>query len=477
MLHFENSFAHLGPQFYHQNNPSQVPSPTLLLWNSHLATHLNIHLDSEQNLKDIEQLFSGNMVHKSSVPLSMAYAGYQFGHFSPSLGDGRAHLLGELTALDHSTVDIHLKGSGTSQFSRNGDGKLALGPALREYLISEWMHRMDIPTTRSLAVVATGEKVYREAPLDGAVLTRASQCLIRVGHFDYFSSRDDIPSLEKLFHYCAQRFFPEMSKVYPNNVIHFFEQIALKQASLIAKWMSVGFIHGVMNTDNFSILGLTIDYGPCAFLDDYDPKKVFSSIDRNGRYAFGNQPSIAVWNMIKLAEALFPLTKMNLNEYRSCVQRILAVFEKHYVRQWQTLMLKKLGLENNDEASFFVLKKWLSYLEEEKMDYTLAHRYLSALAKNPGHDFYKKTDSFFEFYHLWVSSSPLVIDLDHINPLYIPRNHLIENVIENAYAKNFTPLEKLRSVLQNPFLEQENAPNFSRPPTDEQRVRATFCGT
>jgi serine/tyrosine/threonine adenylyltransferase len=465
---FENTYVKLPERFYKKVLPAKVNQPKLVQFNEDLAQQLAI--DSSAFSEDeLAQIFSGQKIPASAAPLAMAYAGHQFGHFVPQLGDGRAILLGEMVNRQGKRFDIQLKGSGLTPFSRNGDGKAALGPVIREYLISEAMFHLGVPTTRSLAAVSTGELVQRETALPGAILTRVAASHIRIGHFEYFASRSDVEGLKILAQYSIQRLYPEIE----NSVdlyLSFFKKVIGAQAALIAHWMDIGFIHGVMNTDNMSVSGETIDFGPCAFMDTFSFDQVFSSIDRNGRYAYANQPSIGEWNLAILANCLL-LLEQDANSmvkmYENELSNFRHLFEKHLLNR----MRSKLGLLNEDPKDFEIVKKWLEYLQEEKLDYTLSFRKLAA------GDEFPQTPKFKDFEAQWKKRLPDKNKMNQVNPIYIARNHQVERAIQNAMAGDLSTFKELLQVLKNPFTEQPGFELYKKPPLPEERISATFCGT
>ncbi|MEO6603813.1 MAG: protein adenylyltransferase SelO, partial [Polyangiaceae bacterium] len=431
-----------------------------------------------------------NVLPEGAASLALAYAGHQFGGFVPQLGDGRAILLGEVVGTDGQRRDIQLKGAGRTPFSRGGDGRAALGSVLREYLVSEAMAALGIPTTRALAAVTTGEQVVREQRLPGAVLTRVAKSHLRVGTFQFFAARDDQAALSKLTAYALARHYPaEQSS--DNDALRLLHSVQNAQASLVASWLGVGFVHGVMNTDNTSIAGETIDYGPCAFLDEYEAKKKFSSIDRGGRYAFSNQPGIAQWNLARLAETLLPL--ISENEERAvklamdCLDQFPIAFEAEYAR----VLRKKLGLRQEEEQDSTLGAELLQHLEASHVDYTVFFRALCAAVEDPSAD-QQVAAQFAEpgAFHGWAASWRARLARDgsaapgerasmmrNANPAFIPRNHRVEQAIVAGQHGDFTPFEALVRVLQRPYDEQPDAAYLAEPPRVEERVEATFCGT
>lgn len=430
-------------------------------------------MDDEQ----LAQIFSGNLVPESAEPIALAYAGHQFGHFVPQLGDGRAVLLGEVVDTQGMRRDVQLKGSGRTPFSRAGDGKSSLGPVIREYILSEAMHALGVPTTRALAAVLTGERVYRESPLPGGVLTRVASSHIRIGSFEYFAARGDVDDLRILADFAIERHAPELAAG-EQPYLAFFAHVVEAQAALVAHWMDIGFIHGVMNTDNTAVSGETLDYGPCAFMDEFHSAKVFSSIDRNGRYAFDRQPAIVHWNLTRLAECLLMLDD-DQPQFEQQLGRVKPLFDKHY----NARMRSKLGLlvDDAEEAASDValVREWLTYLQANELDYTLSFRELAARTNGEG------SPRFGEFEEKWrrriekQAQSPATVTaaMNAVNPLFIPRNHQIERAIQTAIEGDLSIFNELNEVLAKPFDEQPGFARYADPPLPEERVARTFCGT
>ncbi|MEM9659104.1 MAG: YdiU family protein, partial [Planctomycetota bacterium] len=451
-----------------------------------------LRLDDEQLPTDVvPRVFSGNELPRDARPIAQAYAGHQFGQFVPQLGDGRAVLIGEVIDRRGMRRDIALKGSGRTPFSRGGDGKAAVGPVLREYLIGEAMHALGIPTTRALAAVATGEPVMRDRSLPGAVLTRVAASHVRVGTFQYFAARGNREHLRKLADYVIHRHYPEVAED-AERYLSLLSAVAKRQAALVARWMLVGFIHGVMNTDNMAISGETIDYGPCAFMEAYDPKAVFSSIDHAGRYAYGNQPAVALWNLARFAETLLPLLGEEGDERGvSDATAILETFAPTYERHWYEGAWTKLGLADADSASELereLVDDWLELLAENKVDCTLAWRHLAEAAEgNPSKlrssfDVPTAADAWLERWmslQNGVAPSKLASAVRAANPLYIPRNHLVEEALAAATdAGDLTHFESLLEVVQRPFDENPQWTRYAAPaPTEFTACYRTFCGT
>ncbi|MGD1882573.1 MAG: YdiU family protein [Paracoccaceae bacterium] len=467
---FDNSYARLPPQFYTQLPPTPVSAPRILAFNDDLAHGLGI---SAADATDIAAVFAGNAVPEGATPLAQLYAGHQFGSFNPQLGDGRAILLGEVIGTDGNRRDIQLKGSGPTPYSRMGDGRAWLGPVLREYVVSEAMHALGIPTTRALAAVATGDTVYREmGALPGAVLTRIAASHLRVGTFEVFAHRGQIDELRTLTHYAIKRHYPNA-----DGPLGLLEAVAAAQAELIPAWMSVGFIHGVMNTDNCTISGETIDYGPCAFMDNYHEARVFSSIDQIGRYAFGNQARIAVWNMAQFATALIQQIEdrdVAVQDATKIVHAMPAQLQAAWVRRFG----RKIGLEDATSADQPLIEALLALMQEDGADFTNTFR---ALGTGTARDHFVQRDTFDEWTARWAKrlqseGAPEAV-MASANPVLIPRNHRIEQMIEAAVAGDMAPFERMMAAVAKPFEVNPSFTDLQRPPTTDEIVPATFCGT
>jgi uncharacterized protein YdiU (UPF0061 family) len=470
---FNNSYAKLPKIFYTNQSPTTVRAPKLIIFNHSLASSLGVPLQLE--------VFAGNEIPKGAEPLAQAYAGHQFGYFT-MLGDGRAVLLGEQITDSGERFDIQLKGSGRTPYSRGGDGRAALGPMLREYIISEAMHALGIPTTRSLAVVTTGETITREETLTGAVLTRVSASHIRVGTFEYASRFGTLEDVRTLADYTISRHFPGID-TFENKYLQLLIEVIKRQASLISKWQLVGFIHGVMNTDNMSISGETIDYGPCAFMDIYDPTTVFSSIDTHGRYSYENQPKMAVWNLARFAETLLPLLHDDKNKAVSLAQEELAKFESLYQDYWLSGMRAKLGLCNNEANDLSLIKDLLQLMQQHKADYTKTFQSLT-FDKNDGQILFSSPD-----YHHWherwqarLSQQSNSWDeskelMKSHNPAIIPRNHRVEEALVAANEGDLSKMHQLLNALDNPYGYTPEQEEFSTMPALEFCHYKTFCGT
>ena len=488
-LPFDNSYARLPERFFARVNPAQFPEPRLIKLNRGLAEELALDPEWLESGAGLEFL-SGRSVAPGSEPIAMAYAGHQFGNFVPQLGDGRAILLGEVVDRQGRRRDIQLKGSGQTPFSRMGDGRAALGPVLREYIVGEAMHALGIPTTRTLAAVLTGEPVYREQPLPGAVLTRVAGSHIRVGTFQFFAVRQDVEAVKTLADHVIARHYPAARDT-ERPYLELLTSVAAAQAELIARWLLVGFIHGVMNTDNMAVSGETIDYGPCAFMDEYDPATVFSSIDQFGRYASGNQPQIGLWNLTRLAETLLPLIDEDQDRAIERAQQALATFEPRFVRAHREGMMRKLGITSPRDEDSELANTVLAAMHENRVDYTLFFRRLSgAIEPGAGDEpvrslFIDPTaaDALLQTWRGRLAEEPRPpaerrAAMDGVNPAYIPRNHRIEAVIKAATEQaDFAPFEEIVAVLAEPFHARAELARYEDPPAETERVRATFCGT
>ncbi len=478
---FDNTYATLPSPLFVEALPTPVKQPEMAVFNHQLAEDLgldNAVLASEQGAR----VFSGNSIPVGAKPIAQAYAGHQFGNFT-MLGDGRAILLGEHVTPNGERVDVQLKGSGPTPFSRRGDGRAALGPMLREYIISEAMHALGIPTTRSLAVVTTGEPVYRDRALPGAILTRIAASHIRVGTFEFAAGLQDPELLRSLTHYTLRRHFPELVDE-ENPAVALIEAVQSKQATLLAQWLHVGFIHGVMNTDNMALSGETIDYGPCAFMDQYDPATVFSSIDRNGRYAYANQPGIAHWNLARLAESLLPLLHPEEKKAIESAQEILGKFPAYFQSAWLTGMRGKLGLFNAEPDDAALAEDLLAWMHAAKVDYTFTFSAITTGDISDGTPWQDR--EFSDWLGRWqsrVSRQTETLDQARArmrahNPAFIPRNHLVEAALHAAQDNgDFGVMERLLDVLAAPYDYDLNAADYRKPPASDGSVYQTFCGT
>ena len=485
---FDNSYARLPDRFFVRLSPTPVAAPALVRLNESLARDLGIDPMRLRSPEGIASL-AGNSVPPNGEPLAMAYAGHQFGNFVPQLGDGRALLLGEVVDRNGIRRDIQLKGSGPTPFSRQGDGRAALGPVLREYIVSEAMAAFGVPTTRALAAVTTGEMIWRDVLLPGAVLTRVASSHVRVGTFQFFAAREDAEAVRSLADHVIARHYPEaMGQSNPYRAL--LDGVIARQAALIARWMSIGFIHGVMNTDNTSIAGETIDYGPCAFVDAYHPGTVFSSIDSFGRYAYGNQPSIAGWNLARLAETMLKLLESDDEKAIAQANQALSAYPALFEREYLACFRAKLGLKETREEDESLIRDLLDMMAASSADFTLSFRLLgqSALSEEAAlrlRDLFADTNVFDAWITRWrqrTSSETVTPEgrsegMRKVNPLFIPRNHRIEEVIAAALEGDYKPFETLLSVLAQPFDEQPGYEEYAVPPRPDQVVRQTFCGT
>jgi len=489
-LAFEHSFAERLPGLYQPWRPAPAPAPRLVLFNRTLAAGLGLG-DLQESI--LAEILSGRRLPPGARPIALAYAGHQFGHFNPQLGDGRALLLGEIRDSEGRLWDLHLKGSGATPFARGGDGKAALGPMLREYLMGEAMTALRIPSTRALAVVATGEAVQRERPLPGAILGRVARSHIRVGTFQYLAVRDDLAKLKDLADYTIDRHYPDL-RADTDPYLALLRQVLQRQAELVAQWQAVGFIHGVMNTDNVSIAGETIDYGPCAFMDRYDPDTVFSSIDHQGRYAYGEQPRIAQWNLVRLAECLVPL--VNDADEEEAIARLTAELNRFpdiFSAHWRRLFAAKLGLAPvgpaEDGTVESLIRGFLELLQREGEDFTLAFRRLAshlrgtderALGLEP---LPASWDSWLQGWRRYIAARGedphrVAARMDACNPIYIPRNHLVEEALAAAqFDADLGPLQALLERLQAPYTARPDSHRYSQPMPADWGPYRTFCGT
>ena len=470
MIKLKNSYAELPERFYERVRPENFQAPELLLFNSALSDEMGFELSEKD---DVARVFSGQDLLPGSEPIAQAYAGFQFGHPVPQLGDGRAHLLGELNGFD-----IQLKGSGRTSFSRRGDGRSALGPVIREFLVSEGMHALGVPTTRSLCIVTTGEQVLRQnGPEPGGILTRVAESHVRVGTFQYFSFQDDHEALEILTDYTIRRHYSEIqSTQLSGRCLELIRSFADRQGDLVAQWYALGFIHGVMNTDNCSMAGITIDYGPCAFMDEFVFQKVFSSIDHQGRYAYGNQMPILEWNILRFAECLLPLIADDPETASSKVKEVLNEILPSFPKRVFRAFARKLGLKDFQSGDEAIIREFLEYLEENSLDFTLSFAHLEALYGGET-KFYPNDAKRSAFLEKWKDRGPDLSQVNAVNPRLIPRNHQIERVIQQANQGNYGPLEEMWEVLKTPFKASDEHLSFMDPPRPDERVRQTFCGT
>jgi len=484
-MDFSISYTGLGDHFYEKINPAPVEEPRLFLWNNKLDGELLISEKLNLTTDGLAQIFSGNTRLPGSEPIAIAYAGHQFGNFVPQLGDGRAHLIGEVVDQNGLRKDIQLKGSGQTSFSRNGDGRCALGPAIREFVMSEAMHAMGIPTTRCLSVTTTGESVYRETPQPGAVVTRIASSHLRVGTFEYFAARNNYQAINKLCDFAIDRHYPALRDAGPDRFKLFLEKVIEQQVKLVVDWLRVGFIHGVMNTDNTTISGETIDFGPCAMMGTYNPKTVFSSIDRHGRYAFGNQPTIAQWNMARFAETLLPLIDQDETQAIETASSLVNDFSKHFEQQYFQMMSRKIGLSQPHPSDHELITELLNQMETRQLDYTISFNQLteslsSQVAEN---QIGAELDAWYINWKERLGQQPETVPeaqalMRQANPVVIPRNHHMEGVIqacietgEASYTEDFI------AALSSPYRVTEKTAQFQDAPADADSGYQTFCGT
>ncbi len=488
-LPFDNSYARLPDRFFARLAPTPVKAPTLIRLNEALAIQLGLDpawLASPEGV----QMLGGNLVPAGAAPLAMAYAGHQFGNWVPQLGDGRAILLGEVIDRDGIRRDIQLKGAGRTPFSRGGDGRAVLGPVLREYIVSEAMAALGVPTTRALAAVTTGEHVWREEPEQGAVLTRVARSHVRIGTFEFFANRGDVEGVRALADYVIARHYPEVAGAeQPYRAL--FEAVTGRVAALVAKWLHIGFIHGVMNTDNMSIAGETIDYGPCAFMDNYHPGTVFSSIDANGRYAYANQPRIAHWNLSRLVGALLPLFTDDKDAGIAMAQESLDLFPGKFEAAYAAGLRAKLGLTEAGDGDTELAQDLLDRMAGNNADFTLTFRALSEAADGGAQAdasvgrLFDDPAAFTEWVLKWrqrlasekAAPAERSAAMKAVNPAFIPRNHRIQAVITAAQAGDFTLFDTLMTVLSKPYEDQPGFMTYTDPPQPDEIVHRTFCGT
>jgi len=489
-IRFENSYVRLPERFYTRTKPTPVRNPRLVKFNRLLA--LDLGIDAQSFESDVSASYwVGNHLPDGAEPIALAYAGHQFGNFVPQLGDGRAILLGEVIDRDGARRDIQLKGSGPTPFSRNGDGRAALGPVLREYLVSESMHALGIPTTRALAAALTGEHVYRERALPGAVLTRVASSHLRVGTFEYFAARGDTDGVKRLADFAIERHYPA-AKASDRPYLALLSSVLERQAQLVTRWMHVGFIHGVMNTDNVAISGETLDFGPCAFMNAYDPATVFSSIDRGGRYAYGRQAHVSQWNLARFAETLLPLIDVDTAKAVEEVTQLINEYGERFERHWLSGMRRKLGLCTEEESDSALIQQLLDLMLAHEADYTLTFRRLADDAaerdssKCSARAQFANPAAFDDWALRWQqrlareAQSPELraAAMRRVNPLFIPRNHRVEKAITAAVDDaEFGYFEELLTVLARPYEDQPQYAEYAEPPRPEERDYVTFCGT
>ena len=495
-MKFNNTYDALPGRFFAEATPESFSNPKLLAFNEKLASELGLNL-GEQDATSLAEIFCGQKLLEGSHFIAMTYGGHQFGNFVPQLGDGRAMLLGEVLDPKGKRFDIQFKGSGPTFFSRNGDGYSALGPVIREYIVSEAMHHLGVPTTRALAAVATGDMVYRQEALPGGVFTRVAASHIRIGTFQYFAGKGDLEGLKTLLDYSIERHYPEIKTAIQessealNPAILFLKKVIEAQVPLVANWMSLGFIHGVMNTDNMTVSGETMDYGPCAFMDHFNFDQVYSYIDSHGRYCYKNQSTIVQWNLCRLADCLIPLVDSNDDKAIELLNNELATISDLFTNEWHKRMAAKLGIvsspstKNEDEK---LIVMWLDILEKEKLDFTLSFRKLSGLLEvNEKHINlrFSPSSEFENFVQAWrkrlkkdnIDIATIKEKMNRLNPLYIPRNHQVERAIQSAMDGDLTVFNEMNKVLINPYKHQPDLDSYGAVPLPEEEIKATFCGT
>jgi uncharacterized protein YdiU (UPF0061 family) len=481
MIAFDNSYSKLPDGFYSRQNPTPVAAPALVRFNNTLAAEIGVNAE----VLDLEVL-AGNRIPSGADPIAQAYAGHQFGNFVAQLGDGRAILLGEVVGPDGIRRDLQLKGCGPTLYSRDGDGRAAIGPVIREFVVSEAMATLGIPTTRALAAVTTGENIIREQVLPGAILARVASSHIRVGTFQFHFANGDLEALRLLTDHVIERHYPDAATA-ANPVLALLERVSARQAELIARWMQVGFIHGVMNTDNMSIAGETIDYGPCAFMDGYHPGRVFSSIDRQGRYSWGNQPQVAHWNLSQFARTLVALIPGDQETAKRDTQTVLDTFPEAFSRAYASGFARKIGLLTDRPEDSNLINDLLGLMAVDEVDFTLFFRHLTESVET-GDDAalrapFKNPDRFDSWTEDWRrrtegdDAKARVMAMRAVNPVFIPRNHRLEEVIAAANTGDYAPFERLLAVLAHPYEQQPENAAYENPPEPDEIVHATFCGT
>jgi uncharacterized protein YdiU (UPF0061 family) len=478
--HFDNTYSKLPKSFSENIKPVPVKDPKLIILNKNLAKQLNLDF-SKFSETDLAKIFSGNSLPEGSETIAQAYAGHQFGHFT-MLGDGRAVMLGEHLDKENNRFDIQFKGSGRTSFSRSGDGRAALGPMLREYIISEAMHALNIPTTRSLAVVSTGEDVIREQMLPGAILTRVASSHIRVGTFQYIAATQNADDLQRLFNYTIDRHYPEI-KDSKTKALDLLNLLMQKQCELVINWMRVGFIHGVMNTDNMTVSGETIDYGPCAFMDHYHPQTVFSSIDQNGRYSYNNQPRITKWNLARFAECIIPLIDQDEQKAISIATETINNFEKLYEEKWLNMMRDKLGLFGEDKDDKHLIFELLTWMENNKADFT--NTFCNLMEIQSIKDPIYQNQEYLNWTAKWkkrleknnIEKEKYLELMRSVNPIFIPRNHKVEEALKDASENKLETLNQLLEVIKYSYKDNGMLKDYQQPMSNENGNYKTFCGT
>lgn len=482
-LNFDNTYLKLPEQFFARSQPATFPQPKLIAFNEELFHELGGSFSAPPTDEDLAFYFSGQKLMDGSDPIAMAYAGHQFGYFNPQMGDGRAILLGEVLNARGERVDIQLKGAGRTPFSRRGDGKSVLGPVLREYIVSESMHYLGVPTTRALAAVSTGEKVYRETVEPGGVFTRVASSHLRIGTLQYFLGQRDLVSLQTIIDYAIDRHYPHLQS-HPQRYLEFFEAVADRLNDLVVKWLSLGFIHGVMNTDNTSLSGETLDYGPCAFMEAYHPETVFSFIDENGRYAFQQQPLVLQWNLARLADCLIPFVEVDQAKSIDRLNQALERSHHSIQNKYQKMICEKMGFTQATENHIAMALGWMQLMEKYRLDFTLGYVHLGKKLEDEASEFLPQTEDLQNFIKVWkavhdgVGKEQAIAIMKKINPVFIPRNHLIQRAIDEALkGKELVTFNRLRQALKHPFDEIEGFADFYLPAQEGEEVTVTYCGT
>ena len=483
-MNISNSYLSLGEQFYQKINPKPVSNPQMFLWNANLETDLNLSKNLLLSQPQMLDVFSGNVIHPPFESIALAYAGHQFGHFNPQLGDGRAHLLGDFNDRFGQRKELQLKGSGPTTYSRRGDGRYALGPAIREFIMSDAMHALGVPTTRSLCVVTTGEDVYRESIEPGAVLTRVASSHIRVGMFEYFMARQDQGSLKALADFAIKRHDPELLEAGDDRYLLWLKKVIKRQIILINEWLRVGFIHGVMNTDNTAISGETIDYGPCAMMGTYKQNVVFSSIDQQSRYAFGNQANIAQWNMARFAETLLTLIDKDSQKALDIATEVINDFPSEFKASYYDMMAKKIGIDQCQQQDRALIDELLTLMEQQELDYTITFKQLmeSFDQQDVKNNIEKSLPNWFEKWQQRLIDSNQLNSahkvMRKVNPVVIPRNHHIENTIQACLTmRDPKPAHDFIDVLKHPYQESAQTKNYQDAAPESDEFYKTFCGT
>lgn len=483
-FNFDNTYIGLGEDFFTKINPEIFKKAKLIAFNHELFEEMGGQKNSDSKDEELVKYFSGQKLFKGSSPIAQVYAGHQFGHFNPRLGDGRAHLLGEVLTPDSKRFDLQLKGCGQTPYSRRGDGRSSIGPVLREYILSEAMHALGIKTTRALAAAWSGENIYRQELEPGGIFTRVASSHIRIGTFQYFLGKGDYSNLSKLIHYTISRLYPE-ARSSDEVVLTFFRKVCEQLNDLVSDWLAIGFIHGVMNTDNTSLSGETIDYGPCAFMDHFQSDKVYSFVDSQGRYRYDRQAEILQWNLARLAECLIHEVDSDEKKSIALLTEELEKSREQIARMWREKSAKKLGILRPSFEDEKLIREWFSILEENKLDFTLSFIHLRDLLNDKDSSFFPENDKKLESFIVKLkkrlqeySSLDVASQMKKLNPHFIPRNHIVEKAIQEALEnKELITFERLNQALKNPYVYSEEHKDFYLPPKPQEVVKATFCGT